>query len=77
MDDVDYWVSVACPRLSIDWDYTFPKPLLTSYEALIGLDTRNKWKIRNGGNYPMDYYTKEGLDRTKAGELATAMSAKG
>ena len=37
MDDVECWVQVACPRLSIDWGYAFPRPLLTPYEALIVL----------------------------------------
>ena len=27
------WVQVACPRLSIDWGYAFPKPLLSPYEV--------------------------------------------
>jgi 2-(3-amino-3-carboxypropyl)histidine synthase len=31
--DVDAWVQVACPRLSIDWGRGFGKPLLTPYEA--------------------------------------------
>ncbi|XP_071849195.1 2-(3-amino-3-carboxypropyl)histidine synthase subunit 1-like isoform X4 [Apostichopus japonicus] len=32
-EDVDAWVQVACPRLSIDWGYAFPKPILTPYEV--------------------------------------------
>lgn len=32
-DDVDAWIQIACPRLSIDWGYAFDKPLLTPYEA--------------------------------------------
>ena len=35
------WVQVACPRLSIDWGYAFPKPLLSPYE------------VRNPLFYPM------------------------
>ncbi|KAF2724139.1 Diphthamide synthesis [Polychaeton citri CBS 116435] len=35
MHEVECWVQVACPRLSIDWGYAFPRPLLTPYEALI------------------------------------------
>ncbi|XP_055513628.1 2-(3-amino-3-carboxypropyl)histidine synthase subunit 1 isoform X3 [Leucoraja erinacea] len=31
--EVDAWVQVACPRLSIDWGKAFSKPLLTPYEA--------------------------------------------
>jgi 2-(3-amino-3-carboxypropyl)histidine synthase len=28
---VDFYVQIACPRLSIDWAYGTPKPLLTPY----------------------------------------------
>jgi len=72
MDDVECWVQVACPRLSIDWGYAFPRPLLTPYEALVVLGGRQGWEDANGGQqaktaglYPMDYYGKEGLGRTK------------
>eukprot|EP00124_Ichthyophonus_hoferi_P003320 Ihof_evm2s282 gene=Ihof_evmTU2s282 len=37
--DVDAWVQIACPRLSIDWGYAFCKPLLTPYEMSVALDT--------------------------------------
>ena len=67
MEDVECWVQVACPRLSIDWGYAFPRPLLTPYEALIVLGQKQDWEKVNGGIYPMDYYGKEGLGRTKAG----------
>jgi 2-(3-amino-3-carboxypropyl)histidine synthase len=63
MTDVDCWVQVACPRLSIDWGYAFPRPLLTPYEALVALEEREDW---GQGVYPMDYYGREGLGRTKA-----------
>lgn len=43
MTDIDCWVQVACPRLSVGWGYAFPKPLLTSYGALIALCTRERW----------------------------------
>jgi len=62
MSDVECWVQVACPRLSIDWGYAFPRPLLTPYEALVALGEREDW---GKGTYPMDYYGKEGLGRTK------------
>jgi 2-(3-amino-3-carboxypropyl)histidine synthase len=70
MDDVGAWVQVACPRLSIDWGYAFPKPLLSPYEALVALDNSDpKWMQEqdSGTNYPMDYYAREGLGRVKAG----------
>lgn len=62
MADVECWVQVACPRLSIDWGYAFPRPLLTPYEALVALGARDDW---GDGPYPMDYYGKEGLGRTE------------
>ena len=62
-DDIDCWVQIACPRLSIDWGYAFPRPLLTPYEALVALGARDSWE--NGdGVYPMDFYGKDGLGRT-------------
>ncbi|KAL8814377.1 MAG: hypothetical protein Q9223_006394 [Gallowayella weberi] len=76
MDDVDCWVQIACPRLSIDWGYAFPKPLLTPYEALIALGVREDWKADNQGVYPMDFYSKEGLGRTKATEAPPVVTAK-
>ncbi|RYP33233.1 hypothetical protein DL767_004845 [Monosporascus sp. MG133] len=63
MSDVECWVQVACPRLSIDWGYAFPKPLLTPYEALVALEERQDWGAN--GVYPMDYYAREGLGRVR------------
>ena len=37
MGQVDAWIQIACPRLSIDWGEGFSKPTLTPYEALIAL----------------------------------------
>ncbi|KAJ5325439.1 Diphthamide synthesis eukaryotic DPH1/archaeal DPH2 [Penicillium brevicompactum] len=65
MADVECWVQIACPRLSIDWGYAFSRPLLTPYEALIALGVRENWDTGNKGVYPMDFYAKEGLGRTK------------
>lgn len=58
-------MQIACPRLSIDWGYAFPRPLLTPYEALIALGVRESWESTHGGVYPMDFYAKDGLGRTK------------
>lgn len=49
--DVDAWVQVACPRLSIDWGTAFNKPLLSPYELSVALKT-SEWRSR----YPMDFY---------------------
>ncbi|KAF1808793.1 Diphthamide biosynthesis protein 1 [Eremomyces bilateralis CBS 781.70] len=68
MPDVECWVQIACPRLSIDWGYAFPRPLLSPYEALVALGLKEaKWMDRKTDEaYPMDFYAKEGLGRTKA-----------
>lgn len=58
--DIDCWVQVACPRLSIDWGYAFPKPLLTPYEAMVALG-EDTWL----SEYPMDYYSAKGYGRGK------------
>ena len=66
MSDVECWVQVACPRLSIDWGYAFPRPLLTPYEALVVLGEKEQWdKQPGGGVYTMDYNRNEGLGRTR------------
>ncbi|KAG6042226.1 Diphthamide biosynthesis protein 1 [Claviceps citrina] len=70
MNEVECWVQVACPRLSIDWGYAFSRPLLTPYEALVALGVKEEWD--KGGVYPMDYYGKEGLGRTRPGDGVAA-----
>ena len=60
-DDIDAFVQVACPRLSIDWGYAFEKPLLTPYEAMV-MSKKDVWKEEY---YPMDYYHKDGYGRGK------------
>ena len=54
--DVDVWVQIACPRLSIDWGTAFNKPLLTPYEASVALGMV-EWKEI----YPMDFYANFSL----------------
>ncbi|KAG7928204.1 hypothetical protein KL925_001504 [Ogataea polymorpha] len=61
-DDIDAFVQVACPRLSIDWGYAFHKPLLTPYEAMVMLGEEQKFEK---DFYPMDYYAKDGYGRGK------------
>lgn len=76
MGDIDCWVQIACPRLSIDWGYAFTKPLLTPYEALVALGIQEGWETANQGVYPMDFYAKDGLGRTKEGAVSGLMDAK-
>eukprot|EP00331_Platyophrya_macrostoma_P005684 CAMPEP_0176416926 /NCGR_PEP_ID=MMETSP0127-20121128/6606_1 /TAXON_ID=938130 /ORGANISM="Platyophrya macrostoma, Strain WH" /LENGTH=377 /DNA_ID=CAMNT_0017797033 /DNA_START=52 /DNA_END=1185 /DNA_ORIENTATION=- len=54
--DVDAFVQVACPRLSIDWGYAFDRPLLNPYEAEVALQGSTAWR----DVYPMDHYAKAG-----------------
>lgn len=55
LPDVDAWVQVACPRLSVDWGYAFDRPLLSPYEAEVALGAAHWAPV-----YPMDYYAKAG-----------------
>lgn len=61
-DNIDAFVQVACPRLSIDWGYAFNKPLLTPYEAMVMMENDRMW---DKNYYPMDYYGKDGYGRGK------------
>ncbi len=74
-EDVDCWVQIACPRLSIDWGYAFPRPLLTPYEALVVLGGRPGWE--KSGAYPMDFYGKDGLGRTAEKDVNPAVGVVG
>jgi 2-(3-amino-3-carboxypropyl)histidine synthase len=49
------WVQIACPRLSIDWGYAFPRPLLNPYEAEVALGATTFRDV-----YPMDFYAADG-----------------
>lgn len=69
---VEAWVQTSCPRLSIDWNYTFGEdvPLLTPYELNVMLgEAEAFWKQSDVdrdlnqdddqivmGEYPMDFY---------------------
>lgn len=54
--EVEAWVQVACPRLSIDWGTAFTTPLLTPYEVSVALK-KAEWNSR----YPMDFYAYSSL----------------
>lgn len=55
---VDSFIQVACPRLSIDWGVTFAKPLLNPYEAAVTLSMVN---FNDDEPYPMDFYAHSSL----------------
>ncbi|XP_069471462.1 2-(3-amino-3-carboxypropyl)histidine synthase subunit 1 isoform X2 [Ambystoma mexicanum] len=56
LPEVEAWVQVACPRLSIDWGTSFSRPLLTPYEAAVALK-EVEWQQ----TYPMDFYASQSL----------------
>ncbi|EGC36918.1 hypothetical protein DICPUDRAFT_150525 [Dictyostelium purpureum] len=53
--DIEAWIQIACPRLSIDWGYAFTTPLLNPYEAEVCLGAIDWQSV-----YPMDFYSKAG-----------------
>ena len=55
--DVDGWVQLACPCLSVDWGHHFSKPLLNPFELHIVVV-----EALLGGKYvyPMEYYWRGG-----------------
>ncbi|XP_052801951.1 2-(3-amino-3-carboxypropyl)histidine synthase subunit 1-like [Mya arenaria] len=55
-NDVDAWVQIACPRLSIDWGMAFSKPLLSPYEMSVALKNVEWQSV-----YPMDFYANDSL----------------
>uniref|UniRef100_A0A3B0MPP5 2-(3-amino-3-carboxypropyl)histidine synthase subunit 1 n=1 Tax=Theileria annulata TaxID=5874 RepID=A0A3B0MPP5_THEAN len=57
--DLDCFIQIGCPRLSIDWGDSFPKPLLNPYEAYVAFKN-----IEYKSVYPMDYYSKCGGEWT-------------
>ena len=61
MSDVDVWVQIACPRLSVDWGHSFEKPLLNTYEADVALGLIH-WLEGKIKAYPQDYYASDGGD---------------
>lgn len=64
--DIDAFVQVACPRLSIDWGTAFDKPVLTPYELSVALGDAewrisSETKVKEDEAYPMDYYASKSL----------------
>ncbi|KAH7887968.1 putative diphthamide synthesis protein-domain-containing protein [Phlebopus sp. FC_14] len=70
------FVQTSCPRLSIDWGYTFDRPLLSPYETNVALGRAKGWmeeesegEKAGSGAYPMDFYeagSPWAVARTKA-----------
>ena len=59
--DVDAWIQIACPRLSIDWGHDYlpsSVPLLSPYEAFQAFEASSTSQPQD--DYPMDFYSKAG-----------------
>ena len=52
--DVDAWIQISCPRLSVDWGHNYSKPILNTYEAHVLLE-QIEWQK----TYPMDFYSND------------------
>ncbi|KAI4835863.1 diphthamide biosynthesis protein 1 [Plasmodium brasilianum] len=57
--NVDVFIQIGCPRLSIDWGNFNMKPLLNTYEAYVLFKSLRYRKV-----YPMDYYSSSGNEWT-------------
>lgn len=55
--DVEAWIQIACPRLSIDWAEGFNLPILSSYEGMIALEAVQPWWQTKQEHYRMDFYS--------------------
>ncbi|CBZ52833.1 putative diphthamide synthesis domain-containing protein [Neospora caninum Liverpool] len=73
---IDCFVQVACPRLSIDWGSGYAaggRPVLTPYEAHVAFGDEKYRDV-----YPMDYYSKDGGPwsnyNTKAGHRSGSLA---
>jgi 2-(3-amino-3-carboxypropyl)histidine synthase len=55
LPNVDVWVQIACPRLSVDWGHHFSVPVLSPYELHVALNESEFLST-----YPMDFYSSEG-----------------
>uniref|UniRef100_A0A0N4ZY05 2-(3-amino-3-carboxypropyl)histidine synthase subunit 1 n=1 Tax=Parastrongyloides trichosuri TaxID=131310 RepID=A0A0N4ZY05_PARTI len=59
--NIDAFAQVACPRLSIDWGESFPKPLLNSYEL---------YNLLEKGDLRTDYYAQDYYSSNPEGPYA-------
>jgi len=53
--NVEAFIQIGCPRLSIDWGHFYSTPLLTPYECHVAFSNIPYKEV-----YPMDYYSKDG-----------------
>ena len=59
LSDVEAWIQIACPRLSIDWGEGFNIPILSPYEGMIALKAVEPWWEEQSDNYRMDFYSND------------------
>uniref|UniRef100_A0A7S4N8D4 2-(3-amino-3-carboxypropyl)histidine synthase subunit 1 n=1 Tax=Paramoeba aestuarina TaxID=180227 RepID=A0A7S4N8D4_9EUKA len=65
--EIEAWVQVACPRLSVDWGAYFGgTPVLNSYEASVCFGGAEWCGEEGTETYPMDYYSAGGGEWSNA-----------
>ena len=67
--EVDAWVQIACPRLSVDWGAAFEKPVLNAYEFEVAMGA-TPWRE---DHYPMDFYKRGSGPWTNFGHATRAL----
>ncbi|XP_075224838.1 diphthamide biosynthesis 1 isoform X2 [Lycorma delicatula] len=71
--NIEAWIQIACPRLSIDWGSAFTQPLLTPYESALALG-----QIEHHADvYPMDFYANSSLGPWTPNHKPTTCCGKG
>ncbi len=61
-EEVDFWVQIACPRLSLDWGSAFKKPCLTTYECYLVFFDEQKEELEQNNkgdkqDFPQNIFT--------------------
>lgn len=67
---ISTFVQTSCPRLSIDWGYAFPRPLLSPYEASVALGVTNARGWKHMGVTPQRTREKPFLAELENGRTA-------
>ncbi|OWK14076.1 DPH1 [Cervus elaphus hippelaphus] len=79
LPEVDVWVQVACPRLSIDWGTAFPKPLLTPYEPypmdFYASSSLGPWTVNHGRDRLLQVPGRPALGKVQGGPARPSPAA--
>jgi hypothetical protein len=73
--DVDCFVQVACPRLSIDWGYAFDRPLLSPFECAMVFGKEKPAAMTSSGAAPAGVAAAADLEDAAVAAAAAASSS--